>query len=720
MAPPAQNDTIPQAEHPDAPGTNRVPLFAGAAIVLSLASLALTLILGGAAFPEVIPGLPDAGEAVRWGYPLAKVAMDGSALMVVGLLLMAVVFLPSNRGRLSDQATGYVRAATWAALAWAVAAVFTLYFQAAEFLARTVGQISVDEVTAYAGSVAGGISLMFVVLITTGIALFGRTVVSATGALWLLVLAGAATTPPALTGHSASAGAHELAVTGLAMHIITVCAWVGGLIAVSYHAMRRDAQDPVVAVNRFSNLALWLYIGVAISGVASALARLYSLEDLFLTEYGLIIVVKVAVFAILGVFGYMHRVSALRRIEGAPAGPGGETLRRGLVLRLATVEALIMAAVVGVSVGLGRTAPPPPPESEVDPAAAILGFPVPPPMDVQNVLTLWRPDLFFIMVVAGAAALYIGGVLRLRKRGDTWPVMRTVAFMAGLLTIVAVQISGFATYAMVMFSQHMIQHMVIQMLTPVLLVLGAPATLALRAFKPARVRGDRGPREWLTLFLNSRFSRVMTHPGVAAPLFVFSPYALYFTSLFPTLMNDHLGHMFMSVHFLITGFLFYWIIIGIDPAPRKVPYLLRILLLFVVMAFHAFFGIAIMMQSAPIAMEFYSQFDVAWLDQSEDQYAGGGFAWALGEVPTILVTVALLYQWTKDDERTERRRERHAARGDSDDADMDAYNAYLAELARRAGGGTAVREAPEKTGQGSDSAEPETPEETSGDDVPRA
>lgn len=720
VAPPAQNDTITQAEHPDAPGTNRVPLFAGAAVVLSLASLALTLVLGGAAFPEVIPGLPDSGEAVRWGFPLAKVVMDGSALMAVGLLLMAVVFLPSNRGRLSDQAIGYVRAATWAALAWAVAAVFTLYFQTAEFLARTIGQISVDEVTAYAGSVAGGISLMVVVLITTAIALFGRTVVSATGALWLLVLAGIATTPPALTGHSASAGAHELAVTGLAMHIITVCAWVGGLIAVTYHAMRRDAQVPVVAVNRFSKLALWLYVGVAISGMASAVARLYSLEDLFLTEYGLIIVVKAVVFAVLGVFGYMHRFSALRRIEGTPAGPKGETLRRGLFLRLATVEALIMAAVVGVSVGLGRTAPPPPAESEVDPAAAILGFPVPPPMDVQNVLTLWRPDLFFIMVVIGAAGLYIGGVLRLRKRGDTWPVLRIVTFMVGLLTIVAVQISGFATYAMVMFSQHMIQHMVIQMLTPILLVLGAPATLALRAFKPARVRGDRGPREWLTLFLNSRFSQVVTHPAVAAPMFVLSPYALYFTSLFPTLMNDHLGHMFMSVHFLITGFLFYWIIIGIDPAPRKVPYLLRILLLFVVMAFHAFFGIAIMMQSAPIAMEFYSQFDVPWLDQSEDQYAGGGFAWALGEVPTILVTVALLYQWTKDDERTERRRERHASRGDSDDSDMDAYNAYLAELARRSGGGTAVRQAPEKTAKSTEAAEPGTPDETSGDDGPRA
>src|SRR5699024_9394303 len=157
-------------------------------------------------------------------------------------------------------------------------------------------------------------------------------------------------------------------------HIVTICAWVGGLVVVFYHVMRRDAQAPVVAVNRFSHMALWVYIGVAISGAASALARLYSLEDLFLTEYGLIIVVKILLFAILGAFGYLHREHALKRLEDTPQGSEGQTLRRGLFLRLAVVEALIMSAVVGISVALGRTAPPPPLDSEVDPAVALFGL----------------------------------------------------------------------------------------------------------------------------------------------------------------------------------------------------------------------------------------------------------------------------------------------------------------------------------------------------------
>ncbi|GAB3707569.1 cytochrome c oxidase assembly protein [Nocardiopsis oceani] len=671
----------------EAPGTANVPLYVLIAALVCTTALGATLILGGSVFPEVIPGLPDAGEAVRWGMPIAKTVMDAAAVLTIGLLLMAVVMLASEKGRLTEQATGYVRGATWTALAWTLGTVATLYFQASEFLAKPAGEATIDEVTAYAGSVSGGIALMFVILITTGIALFGRTTTTATGALWLLGAALVAVTPPALTGHSASSGSHELAVTGLALHLISICVWVGGLAVVTYHATRKDGQDPAVAAHRFSRLALWAYVGVAISGAASALARLYSLEDLFGTEYGLIMVVKVVLFGALGVFGYAHRTRALVRIDGAPEGKAGHPFRRRIFLRLAAVEVLIMSAVIGISVGLGRTSPPPPMEDTVDPAAAILGFPIPPEMSVQTILTLWRPDLFFIMFVVIAGALYLGGVYRLVKRGDKWPVGRTVAFVSGLLTIVAVQLSGFATYAMIMFSMHMIQHMVLAMVTPILLVLGAPVTLALRALRPAEKRGDRGPREWLNAFLNSRFSHFVTHPAVGAPIFVFSPYALYFTPLFPMMMNDHLGHLLMGLHFLVSGFLFYWVIIGIDPGPRKLPYLLRILLLLVVMGFHAFFGIAIMEQAAPMAMQYYGQFEIPWMtDPAMDQYAGGGIAWALGEIPTLMVMLAMVVQWSRDDERQERRRARHSRRGGSDDADMDAYNEYLAELDRRSRG----------------------------------
>ncbi|CAM3701064.1 cytochrome c oxidase assembly protein [Nocardiopsis rhodophaea] len=681
MAPPGaqQTSSPPSTGLRRGNGTDTALIIAVGAVAACLIALLIALVAGGAVTAQVIPGLPDPGALTRWGLPLSKITMDLAAALTVGLLLLAAFLLPSAKGMLGEQAQGYVRAASWSALAWAAAAGATLVFQLSDLLGLPPGDVLGDELTSYAGSIPQGIGLMFVILLATAVALFGRTVLSATGAFALVAAALAAVVPPALTGHSASAGSHELAISGLAVHVLAISVWVGGLAAVTFHGLRTNGGDVPTAVTRFSRMALWAYVGVAIGGLASAISRLYAVADLFTTAYGLIILTKIALFIALGGIGWWHRRSIVPKIA--------ENRGRALFARLAGVEIAIMAAVMGLSVALSRTAPPPPLDSEVDPVFALLGFPMPPPISLNSLLTLWRPDLFFILVVVVLGGLYAAGVVRLRRRGDAWPWTRSVAWGAGLLTIVATLLTGVGTYAMVLFSTHMIQHMVLSMLTPILLVLGAPVTLALRALKPAERRGDRGPREWLNLFLQSRYSKVVTHPAVATSIFVISPYALYFSPLFPQLMSDHMGHMFMNVHFLLAGFLFYWIVVGVDPAPRKLPYLLRFVLLLLTMGMHAFFGISIMMQSEPLAMDYYGQFEVPWSDgNSDDQYMGGGIAWAVGEIPTLLVTMALMVQWARDEERTERRRERHSKRGGSDDADMDEYNAYLQRLNDRAKG----------------------------------
>ncbi|GAA1119025.1 cytochrome c oxidase assembly protein [Nocardiopsis composta] len=657
-------------------GVETAAIIAVTAAAVCAITLIIALVAGGAVTAQVIPGLPDAGSLTRWGLPVSRVLGNLAGALTVGLLLLAAVLLPSAKGAIGAQATGYVRAASWTALVWAAASGARLVFELSNIMGQVPSQILGNELTSYAGEIAEGRSLMFVILLATAVALFGRTVDSAAGAMLLLGAALFGLLPPALTGHAAASGNHELAVTGLALHLVAISVWVGGLAALTFHGLRAAPDDAPVAAERFSRIALWAYIGVAISGTASALSRLYSVEQLFTTPYGLIMLAKIGLFAVLGAVGWAHRRSTVQRI--------GDGAGRVLFARLAGVELAVMGAVMGLSTALSRTAPPPVDESAVDPATAILGFPVPPPMSVQTLLTLWRPDLFFIMLVVVLGGLYAAGVVRLGRRGDSWPWSRVVSWYAGLAVIVAALLSGFATYSMVLFSSHMLQHMAISMLVPVLLVLGGPVTLALRALKPAARRGDRGPREWLNAFLQSRYSHIVTHPAVATAVFVLSPYALYFSPLFGTLMNNHTGHLFMNVHFLLSGFLFYWIIIGVDPGPRKMPYLLRIVLLLLAMGMHAFLGIGIMMQSEPIAMDYYGNFDIPWSqDVGDDQYQGGGIAWAVGEIPTLLVTVALVRQWAKDEERTERRRERHSRRGGSEDADLDAYNAYLQELERR-------------------------------------
>jgi putative copper resistance protein D len=183
---------------------------------------------------------------------------------------------------------------------------------------------------------------------------------------------------------------------------------------------------------------------------------------------------------------------------------------------------------------------------------------------------------------------------------------------------------------------------------------------------------------WL---VHSPVSRFLSNPATAFVLFVGSLYAVYFTPVFDTLVRYHWGHEFMTVHFLITGYLFFWSIIGIDPGPKRLPFIGRLGLLFAVMPFHAFFGVATMTMTSVLGGTFYRNLHLPWLtDLNDDQHLGGAIAWGSSELPVIVVVVALVVQWARQDRRTAARADRHADAHYDDD--LDAYNAMLRELAR--------------------------------------
>lgn len=207
------------------------------------------------------------------------------------------------------------------------------------------------------------------------------------------------------------------------------------------------------------------------------------------------------------------------------------------------------------------------------------------------------------MACLAGLALYGWGVVRLRRRGDAWSAWRTVAFAVGVLTVGLVMCTRLNDYGMVMFSVHMVQHMIISMLSPILVLLGAPVTLALRALPTMRPR-PHGPRELLLALLHSRYMRIVTHPAFTIPMFIASLYVLYFTPLFDFLMGSKTGHIAMMVHFFAVGVVFFWPIMGVDPGPHRPGYVMRMLELFAGMPFHAFFGIALMMASAPMVDTF--------------------------------------------------------------------------------------------------------------------
>jgi putative copper resistance protein D len=309
---------------------------------------------------------------------------------------------------------------------------------------------------------------------------------------------------------------------------------------------------------------------------------------------------------------------------------------------------------------------------------ALMWMPLRPPR--LGTLLAWHPQPLPVLPVLCLMLwlAYTAGVMRLLGRGHRWPVGRSVSWTLGLLTVVAVTGTAVNGYGMRMFSVHMVQHMVLSMLSPLLLLMGAPVTLCLRAL-PTRGTGGRIRRRLMRV-LHSRTLRVLTAPMLTLPLFIASLYGLYFTPLFDAAMRTWWGHDWMLLHFVAVGLLLFWPIMAIDPSPRTTSPVLRILELFMAMPFHAFFGVVVM-TSTTLLVHSFARSPSGWSTSPlSDQRLGGGIAWAFSEIPTLLVVAAVFAQWSRSSDREARRSDRAAAR-DGDQA-LREYNAWLAQLSR--------------------------------------
>jgi cytochrome c oxidase assembly factor CtaG len=228
----------------------------------------------------------------------------------------------------------------------------------------------------------------------------------------------------------------------------------------------------------------------------------------------------------------------------------------------------------------------------------------------------------------------------------------------------------------------MIQHMVLSMIAPIFIVLSNPITLALRALPAKKASDHRGAREWILAVLHSGYSRLITHPLMVLGIFTFGLYAMYFTPLFTTLMGSHTGHIFMEVHFLISGLLFSYVVIGSDPSPREIPHWSRLMIVLVGLSLHAFFAISLMQSNEPIGVDWYIQVQPPWVNSLlADSQAGGSIAWALGEVPTFVLLVIVAVMWARTDTRLAKQLDRAADR--DGDVDLKEYNAGLSALNKR-------------------------------------
>lgn len=648
-------------------------------VVAALVVLVWALAYGGGAAPLAIG---DAGPLARWGLPIAKLFVNLSAAGMVGALVTALFALKAGDGTESVEAKGPLPFELALDAASISAAVFTVSAAVTGFLTFVDAFNPAIDAGPEFGAQLGRFLIETEVgrtwLITTvaGAALTVLTfaVRSWTATLFVAILALAALVPMGTQGHSGEEANHHEAMTALILHIIAAAVWLGGLILMVLVRPVVGRDRIAVVLARYSSIALAAFVVVAVSGTVRAYLGLLDWAAL-LSPYGAILCVKIVALIGLGVFGAWYRTRLIGRLR--------EDAAARTFWTLIVFELVLMGAASGAAAALART--PPPVDTSLpavlSPAEVLTGAPLPVELTLDRWLTAWNIDLLWAVAAGFGAFFYLAGVWRLRRRGDAWPLYRTIMWVAGLALLVWVTGGVINVYQDYLFSMHMAGHMLLTMAIPVLLVAGAPVTLAARAIRK-RDDGTRGGREWILWAVHSPVARVLTNPFVAAGLFIGSLWVFYYTDLFRWSLYDHLGHEWMIAHFLFTGYLFALTLIGIDPVPYRLPYPGRLVLLIGVMAMHAFFGIAIMMQSGLMVAEWFGSMGRTWgATPLDDQYLGGGVAWSIGEIPTLVLAVVVAIQWSRSDARDQKRRDRHADR--TGDAELEAYNARLAELAER-------------------------------------
>jgi len=640
-----------------------------ALLVAAVAAMIAALAFGGGANA---PLLADPGALVRWGLPAATLVVNLSLAGTVGALVLACFAFSPDRdeyGNALDFAAGSAAVMT---VASAATGLFT--FVSVSNVPWSFDATFSNGLSSFITSVSLGQAWLGITLIAAAVTVLCFAVRNQTAIVFVTLLAMATVVPMAQQGHSAEAAGHDAAVTSFGLHVLFAAIWLGGLVTLIVVKQRLGNGRLVTVLERYSTVALICFVVVAASGYVNAELRVGTLAELA-TPYGILVLVKVAALVVLGLFGLTQRRYLIGRLKQS-----GEPRSFWWIV---VAELAFMGIASGVAAALARTVTPVPQTRAATPTPAeiLTGEKLPPALTWDRLFTSWNFDLLWVLACAFGLFFYFAGVWRLRKRGDAWPIYRTVLWTLGIVLLFYITNGGVNVYEKYLFSAHMSAHMVLTMGVPLLLVPGAPITLAARAIRKRR-DGSRGGREWLLLAVHSRFAGVISNPIVAAILFAGSLWVFYYTPVFRWATTDHIGHEWMIVHFLITGYLFVQSLIGIDPVKYRLPYPFRLLLLLLTMAFHAFFGLSIMQMHGLLLADWFGAMGRTWGDSPlVDQQAGGGIAWSIGEIPTVILAIVVAIQWSRSDERETKRRDRNADR--TGEAELKAYNERLARMADR-------------------------------------
>ncbi len=622
--------------------------------IITPISVLFSLFITSSLWNAPAPLIPDSGPIVYLLKPILVSLVYVLGITVIALLISDGIFVPFHNKN-AKIAARFSLALSGISFA---AAVFTL----TQALSQPISLVArLDVIATYGWDVASVRALLLISLISLISALvLLKPNVDRVGLIAAFNVIGLSL--PGLLSHGGGVSTHQWAVVSGLIHGIAIALWISGVAAifliVSTSQFTQDQKS--LALHKFGYLAGAAVVSLLISGEINAYTRFNTFSELFTTTYGQLIIFKVILLA----SALILALNIRKRLQTD-------------IKKLVGLEVGLLLFTLGVSVVLASTAYPKTGSAAFTLIESVTGFAEPIAFDWRYALTTFAIEPFSFTVGVIALSLYIYGVFALEKRGDSWPLGRSIAWIVAVFLGMYVTNSMLGRYAILMFSAHMTVHMVLAMLVPILLPLGAPLTLILRVLTPNETVKNkdsevRNLRDWIVALMNSQYLHTLSHPIISFFLFAGGTWVLYFSPLLTVLMRSHLGHLFMDAHFVLAGYLFFWNILGIDPSPRKVPDVLRLGLVFAAAVFHGIFGFITFSSDTQLGGGWFGEIKPSWLqNQIADQQLGGGIAWGFGELPTILVLAILVYQWASRDERLAKR---------VTDKEIDDYNDYLKSL----------------------------------------
>lgn len=652
----SESGTLVAAGRPRGGSPGALPI-AGAVVAVALVVVAVA-ILGDRPYQQLSEDVP--GLTTSMTSALLHLVATVSAGATVGGAVMALVVTPRRSRTLIDNGRD-LRPVRIGATVWLVSATLLIGVDAADANGAPLGKLLTPGAIGYLVQASYLPGAWIVVACIAGVILVGANLVrSWVGTLFLAGIGAIGTLAPVLVTQVLVGPNHDFGGDASMFATPAFAIWLG-VSWVMLGRWRGRSRPGDTTLRRYRALALTTWITWSAGTIIVAAFELAG-TAVWSSPTGILFVSQLAVVAVAGVPVLTRRHTSLTRLR---------------------VAILLSVQLVAVGLGVVMTRIPPPVFFVPTSAQQLfLGYDVSTPLTPVSLFLDGRVNILFLVIALVGIVAYALAVVRLRRRGDAWSNGRTSAWMLGWVAVILTTSSGVGPYSSASFAVHMGLHMSLNMLCPLLLVLGGPVTLFLRATTAHRRDGFAGPHEWLVALTQSTLLRFTYHPLYVLVAFVGSYYVIYLTPFFGWAMRYHWAHQGMTLHYLAIGYVFYSLVIGVDAPPRPLPHIAKLGLVLAAMPFHAFFGVIVMTSRSLLAGIYYHYIDVSWVGSlAHDQYVAGGVAWAAGELPLIVVVIALVTQWSKQDARQAKRIDRHADGGLDDD--FQDYNAMLGRLAGR-------------------------------------